>query len=437
MLVERPWVPQASEHYVQELARRFARQSPQQNAADLLAFVDENRQIHERDCINLNPGTNVMNPQAEALLAMGVGRPSLGYPGEKYEMGLEGVEKIEVLAAELAAEVFDARYAEIRVASGQLANFYAYLATTQPGDKIFVPGPEIGGHASHQTFGVAGLYHLAIHIMPHDAAHYTVDLDALRKQALQERPKVIVLGGSLNLFTHPVREVRAIADEIGAVVLFDAAHISGLIAGHAWQNPLQEGAHLIAMSTYKSLGGPIGGLIVTNDAKLAHKLDVIAYPGITANFDASKSAALAMSLLDWRVYGKTYADEMVESARALGSALVAEGLPVFARDRGITTSHQFAIEATEFGGGQHMAKLLRRANLLTCGIGLPLQKVENDLNGLRLGTPEIVRWGMRANDMPGLARLIADALLQRRAPEVVAKDVKDMRGRYSSVHYTL
>src|SRR5215469_10030496 len=134
MLNARPWVPAGPEDYIQTLASRFASQSPEQNERDLLAFVEENRVIHERDCFNLNPATNSINPKAEALLAAGVGsRPSLGYPGDKYEMGLEGVEKIEVLAAELVAQVFGARFAEIRVASGALANLYTYVAAAKPG----------------------------------------------------------------------------------------------------------------------------------------------------------------------------------------------------------------------------------------------------------------------------------------------------------------
>lgn len=436
MLEARPWVPKDPENYMQSLVKRFAAQTPEQNERDLLAFVEENRVIHERDCFNLNPATNAINPKAEALLASGVGsRPSLGYPGDKYEMGLEGVEKIEVLAAELVAEVFGARYAEIRVASGALANLYAYMAAAQPGDTVFVPSATVGGHFSHHTVGAAGMYGVKPYLMAFDAHRYTVDLNKLREDARRLRPKMITLGQSLNLFPHPIADVRAIADEVGALVLFDAAHLCGLIAGHAWQQPLEEGAHLMTMSTYKSLAGAAGGLIVTNDAELARKLDAIAYPGMTANFDAAKSASIAMTMLDWQAFGQAYAAEMVKTARALGEALVEQGLPVFARDRGVTTSHQFAIEANEFGGGQAMAKHLRRANILACGIGLPLPEIDGDVNGLRMGTPELVRWGMTARDMPQLAAFIADVLLGRKTAEDVAPAVSDYRRRFSSLHY--
>jgi glycine hydroxymethyltransferase len=189
------------------------------------------------------------------------------------------------------------------------------------------------------------------------------------------------------------------------------------------------------MSTYKSLGGPAGGLIVTNDAMLAERLDKIAFPGLTANFDASKSASLALSLLDWRDHGPSYAEAMVNTAAALASALETEGLDVFTCEKGVTTSHQFALLANRFGGGQAAAKRLRKANILSCGIGLPIARVEGDVNGLRIGTPEIVRRGMGPGDMPALARLIARALMGNEAPENIAADVTAFRQQFSGLHF--
>jgi glycine hydroxymethyltransferase len=260
-------------------------------------------------------------------------------------------------------------------------------------------------------------------------------VDALRRLAHEVRPKLITLGGSLNLFAHPVAAVRGIADEVGAVLMFDAAHLSGMFAGRApgWPNPLSEGAHVMNMSTYKSLGGPPGGLIVGNDTTLFERIDAIAYPGLTANFDAGKTAALALGLLDWQAHGAAYAQAMQATARALAEALAAQGLPVFAMARGATTSHQFAVEAARFGGGQTAAKRMERARLLSCGIGLPIAPVPGDINGLRLGVPEIVRLGMGPQDMGDLAALIAQALLGE--PEPVAAQVTAFRRRFSGLHY--
>lgn len=435
-MVRRPWVPSRCEDYIQTVATNVQSRDADQVEAVLQGLVEENHRIHEQNCINLNPATNVINPRAESLLACGIGaRPSLGYPGDKYEMGLEAIEQVEVIAAELAAEVFNAKYAEIRVASGAMANLYAFMACAKPGDAIIVPPAAIGGHVTHQMAGAAGLYGLVIHEAPVDADAYTVDLDGLAALAAQVHPRLISIGGSLNLFPHPIAEIREIADRYDAKVLFDAAHMSGMIAGRAWQQPLEEGAHLMTMSTYKSLGGPASGLIVTDEPDLAERLDHIAFPGLTANFDAAKSAALAMSLLDWKVYGRAYAGQMKQNAKALALASAEAGLPVFAMERGATTSHQFAIEAKAFGGGQAMAKLLRQANLLACGIGLPIPPVEGNMNGLRLGVPEVTRRGMTENDMAVLASFISRLLVDGEKAALIAADVSAFAANHQQLHF--
>lgn len=434
-LARRNWVPAACEDYVQTVAAKTAAATSAETAARLTALAERNAEIHDRDCFNLNPATNVMNPEAEALLATGLGsRPSLGYPGDKYEMGLEAIEEIEVIAAEVAAKIFNARYAEIRVGSGALANLYGFMALTKPGDAIIAPPAAVGGHVTHHAGGCAGLYGLNIHPAPVDADGYTVDLDALRDLAREVRPKLITIGGSLNLFPHPVSEIRAIADKAGAKVLFDAAHQCGMIAGGHWANPLEQGAHMMTMSTYKSLGGPAGGLIVTNDAEIAERLDAIAFPGMTANFDAAKSAALAMSLLDWVEHGAGYAKAMADLSLALAQELAGQGLPVFAAGRGMTQSHQFALEAAEFGGGQAASKHLRKAGFLACGIGLPVAEVPGDMNGLRIGTPELVRRGVTMADAPKLAELIARAL-RVEDPAAMAPEVAAYRAGFQGMHY--
>ncbi len=434
-LTKRNWVPSQAETLVQRIADDIATADSADLATRLESLAEANRQIHEADCFNLNPATNVMNPRAEALLASGIGtRPSLGYPGDKYEMGLEAIEEIEVITAELCAEIFDAKYAEIRVPSGAIANLYGFMALAKPGDAIITPPASIGGHVTHHAAGCAGLYGLQSHAAPVDADGYSVDLDGLAELAERVRPRIITIGGSLNLFPHPVADIRAIADTVGAHVLFDAAHQCGIIAGQAWPNPLDQGAHLMTMSTYKSLGGPPSGLIVSNDAEIAQRLDAIAFPGMTANFDAAKSAALAMTMLDWRDHGTGYAQAMIDTARALAKELGDLGLPVFAAGKGGTASHQFALEAAGFGGGQAASKKLRKAGFLACGIGLPIAEVEGDLNGLRIGTPELVRWGMTPDDMPELARLIA-AALRANAPETLAAEVAAWRKSFDRLHF--
>ena len=427
----RPWLPAGPQRRESTIREAIAGLSSEQTVNLVETLIERNREIHEVECVNLNPATNVMNPRAEAALSAGLGsRPSLGYAGEKYEMGLEAIEEIEVIAADLACRVFGARFAEIRVGSGALANLYAFMSTCRPGDSIIVPPATIGGHITHRPGGAAGLYGLDIHECPVDASRFTIDLDGLAELADRVHPKLITMGASLNLLPHPVAEVRAIADEVGAAVLFDAAHACGMFAGKVWPNPLDLGADVMTMSTYKSLGGPAGGLLLTNRADLAERVDAIAYPGLTANFDAGKTAALAITLLDWLDGGPEYAVAMTTTAAALAAALADAEMPVFSTELGYTTSHQFAVDASRWNGGHRAALRLRDANILACAIGLP---GGDEWSGLRLGTPEIVRWGMTPADMPELASLIVAAL--EGDPQGVAARTTDFRSRFTTLHH--
>ena len=431
-LERRRWVPEDSENLVQDLAYKVSETTSKELLERLTFLADLNKIIHEKDCFNLNPATNVMNPRAESFLSSGIGsRPSLGYPGDKYEMGLEAIEEIEVVASSLVAEIFCSKFAEIRVPSGAMANLFSFMSICKPGDTIIVPPASIGGHVTHHNPGCAGLFGLNIIEAPIDKDYYTVDIDQLRELALKEKPKLITLGGSLNLFEHPVSAVSSIAKEVGARLLFDAAHQCGLIAGKAWKNPLDLGADVVTMSTYKSLGGPPGGAIITNDAGIAEKIDRIAFPGMTANFDAAKSAALAVTMLDWKEFGREYAAEMVLMSKTLASSLEEYDIPIFFGASGHTQSHQFAVLAEEYGGGQQASKLLRKSGFLACGIGLPVQDIEGDMNGVRFGTPELVRWGMKAKHSNKLAELVAKAL----KGDNVSDQVSKWRRTFNKVHF--
>ena len=431
------WMSPASKSLIQKINSDYINLNENDVQKEIEKLVDESYYINDQQCINVNPATNVLNPRAEKLLSKGMSsRPSLGHPGDKYETGLEAIEQIEIITTALACEVFESEFAEFRVASGSLANLYAFMSTCQPHDVIIAPPSTIGGHITHHLQGAAGLYKLKTIPAPVNADGYTVDIEKLKQLALEVKPKLITIGGSLNLFFHPIKEIKEIANLVGAKVLFDAAHLCGMIAGKVWPQPLKEGADLMTFSTYKSLGGPAGGLIVTNNREIAQKLDEIAYPGLTANFDAAKTAALAITLQDWKSVGKNYAQKMASCAKELAQNLDQLGIELFAKNQGFTKSHQFAVLANKFGGGQTAAKKLRKANILACGIGLPGQMLSHDLNGLRIGTPELVRIGMKEKDMSQIADFIYRALTLDDL-EKTAKEVTEFRSQFKGVHYTL
>lgn len=435
----RPWVPQEIERFYEAQATWYRQLEPQA----LRNAVEDALMMHERfmdhACISLYAGTNIMNPRAAKLLASSVGsRPSLGYPGDKYETGLGYAEQVEIMASELLRRIFHCKYVEFRVGSGSLANLYAYMACTKPGHRIMALPAEAGGHATHGAEGAAGLYGLEVHPIPFDSSRMEVDLDGLRQEARRLRPKLIILGGSLALMPYPVRETRALADELGAYLLFDAAHLSGIIAGGAFQQPLAEGAHLMTCSTYKSFGGPAGGLVLTNKPLLAERLDAIAYPGLTANFDLARTAALVVAACDILSFGAEYAYTCLANAKALTEALVEQGAAVFGPGtHGYTQSHHIALRAAEYGGGTTASRRLEGANILLSGIGLPLPQVAGDYNGLRIGTQEITRWGMQPDDMAKIAEFLCRVLIKGESPETVRSSVIAFRQHFQSLHFIM
>ncbi len=437
-----PWASEAVNRRYAELAARSAALPGKERLQRIMALVEEQARLVDRECLNLNPATNAQNPYADVLLASGIGaRPSLGHPGDKYETGLGPGEELEVMAREVARRVFRAVYAEVRLLSGAMANLAVFMATARPGDVIFTLPPAAGGHATHQPFGAAGLYGLDVRSIPIVAdeatATWQIDLDALAAEVEAARPRLLALGGSLALAPYPIREARAIAARVGARLLFDAAHLSLLIAGEAFQQPLAEGADVMTTSTYKALGGPPGGLLLTNDAELGRKLDAIVYPGLTANNDLGRVAALAVCLNDLLVYGQAYAARCVETAQALGRALAAAGLPVAGQPPDYTQTHHLALDARRWGGGTRAARLLEPANILATGIGLPLPEVPGDQNGLRLGVQELVRWGLGPAEMPQVASFLERVLLRGEDAASLRSAVVAFRAGFQELHYVL
>jgi glycine hydroxymethyltransferase len=177
-------------------------------------------------------------------------------------------------------------------------------------------------------------------------------------------------------------------------------------------------------------------MILTNEPELARRLDAIAYPGLTANFDLAKTAALVVAMLDLREHGRAYAQMCIANAQALAAALEAAGLPVHkVAGRGHTASQHVAIRAHAFGGGTAASRVLEGANILASGIELPLPRIAGDFNAIRLGTQEITRWGMTPDDMARVAELIARVLVRGEPPTQVRADVVAFRRGFQELHF--
>jgi glycine hydroxymethyltransferase len=436
----RPWLSPAAAAFANEHLARYTSAAVAELDTELHALVAEQERHANADCITLYAGTNVPNPRSARLLGSSIGsRPNLGHPGDTYNRGMDAMARISTLVDTSLARLFGAAFVETRVASGSVANLYTYLATTKPGDAILAFSDEAAGHVTHHSSGAAGLVGLQVHDVPFDAHAMDVNVAELERVAVRLRPKLIIVAGSMCLFPYNVREVRRVADIVGAYVLYDAAHMGGMIAGGAFQQPLPEGAHVMTGSTYKSFGGPPSGMILTNDAGLAERFDRIAYPGLTANFDAAKTAALGLAVLDLLEFGPGYAAQCLANAQALASAMDAVGLPVFRVPRkGFTASQHVALSAVSLGGGNAAAKLLEPANVLTSSIGLPAElvgSITGDANGIRLGTQEITRWGMTEEHMAQIAEFLARVLTRGESAATVRRDVVEFRRNFQTVHF--
>ncbi len=432
------WIPEPAQSFIAANTRRIAAMSLAELDAEVHRLVAAHEQLVDHECVNLYAGTNVMNPRAAKLLASSIGsRPSLGHPGDKYNKGMVYAEQIELITAQLFRQLFHADFIEYRAPSGSIANLFAFMAVCKPGDLIFSFSDSAAGHPTHHANGAAGLYGLRVQNVPFDEARMDVDADALARLARQEKPKLIIVAGSMCLFPYSVAKVRAIADEIGAVVMYDAAHMSGMMAGGEFQQPLAEGAHLMTSSTYKSLGGPPSGFIATSDPALAERLDAIAYPGLTANFDLSKTAAMAIALMDLREHGPAYARACIANAQALAQAMHQRGLDVhYVSGRGgFTASQHVALRANTYGGGNAACKVLERANLLMTSIGLPGEQVAGDANAIRIGTQEVTRQGMTPDAMRQIADFVGRVLVVGEPPEQVRPEVVRFRAGYQTLAF--
>ncbi|MGA2548822.1 MAG: aminotransferase class I/II-fold pyridoxal phosphate-dependent enzyme [Burkholderiaceae bacterium] len=431
------WLTPAVADFIAEHEGRYRALSLDAIDAEVHRLVAAHEQLVDHECINLYAGTNAINPRASALLASTLGsRPSLGHPGEKYNKGMVHAEQLEIILAMLLRRLFGAEYVETRVGSGSLANLYAYMATCKPGDSILSFSEAAAGHPTHHAAGAAGLYGLKVHELPMDATRMDIDPEGLARVARTIRPRLMIVAGSMCLFPYNLAAVRSIADEVGAWVLYDAAHMGGMIAGGAFQAPLSEGADLMTGSTYKSFGGPPSGMVLTNSSVLAERLDRIAYPGLTANFDLSRTAAMIISTLDLLEHGRAYAQQCLSNAQALAVGMAEEGLDVFeVAGRGYTASQHVALAAHRYGGGNRASLCAERANLLFTSIGLPLAPVEHDANGVRMGTQEVTRWGMGESEMRAIATLVARVLVHNEDPGRVRNDTIALRRGFQRLHF--
>ena len=236
-----------------------------------------------RNSINLIASENVTSVEVtEALSTDFAHRYAEGQAFERFYEGCQFVDLIEDKTKKLSCKVYDCDYANVQPVSGVTANLAAFFAFAKPGEKVMALEVPSGGHISHADVSAAGIRGLKTVFHPLNKDIMNIDIDAMNKKILEEKPQIVLFGGSLFLFPHPIKEAREAADEVGAKIMYDGAHVLGLIAGGQFQQPLKEGADLMMGSTHKTFPGPQGGIILSHQEN-AEIIDNAVFPGVVSN----------------------------------------------------------------------------------------------------------------------------------------------------------
>ena len=408
--------------------------------ADRLIEAIEASGRHYRDSLPMIASENILSPLVRRACDSDLhGRYAEGLPRRRYYQGCDDFDTIEEIGIESAKRVFNCRFANIQSTSGTNSNIGALKSLAKPGDKITAVSTADGGHISHARMGAVGLRGLDLVTYPWDEERMEPDIDAAADLIRNEEPSVALFGQSVFLFPTPLEELSQAAHEVGAKVMYDAAHVLGLVAGGKFQDPLREGADVMTGSSHKTFPGPQGGFVLSDsdDEKLHRRLNSGIFPGVCSSYHLHHVAGKTVALSEFEEFGSSYAHDTVENARSLGEALSSEGFDVLAEERGFTASHQVVTRhgGIDSGAGRDAAASLEEAGIITNMNMLPGDTKALSPSGLRLGTPELTRVGMGTDEMQDVARLFARVLLEGEEPSSVKNSVREFKSQFQTVQY--
>ena len=383
---------------------------------------------------------NIVSPMVQDIVRSDLhGRYAEGLPGKRYYQGCDDFDTIESLGISLAQEVFQAPFANIQSISGTVSNIGALKALAKPGDRITAVSTADGGHISHARMGAVGLRDLNLTTYPWDEERMEPDVEASCAMIREVQPKVALFGQSVFLFPTPMKEMADAAKEGGAAVMYDGAHVLGLIAGGQFQDPLREGADVMTGSSHKTFPGPQGGFLLSSseDEAFQKRLNNAMFPGVCSSYHLHHVAGKVMALAEFKEFGAAYANDIVTNARAFAEALAAEGFDVLAESRGYTASHQVLTRHGDLdsGAGAKAAALLEEAGIITNMNMLPGDTKAMSPSGLRLGVQELTRVGFTADEMSDVASLYARVLLRGEDPRSVKADVHELKSTHQIIRY--
>ena len=429
-----------------------------QNFSNLVLKLVEATQNHEcyrgTECLNLIASEGLTSPavrQMQALCSDLEGRyaegenDTEGHVKKRYYQGQKYMSQIEDSASDLMKSLFKCSWADVRLVSGTHANLATFkgLSLAAKNRKMVVTPLSCGAHISHDYAGLAGAV-LGLENINHvyNINEFNIDPDKSAEVIRAARPGIITFGGSLFLFPHPLKELRSVAEEVGAFVAYDASHVLGLIAGGAFQNPLKEGADFITSSTHKTFPGPQGGVILGNPStprleKAVKMIQFAVFPLSASNTHLGRLPALGMAALEMKLFGAELAKQTVKNAQIAGQYLCENEVEVLCSSKGFTRSHQIAIDIRNFGGGKKIAQDLEDANIILNKNLLPYDDQSNRDNpsGLRIGFQDVTRRGFREGDIKHLCDLMLSIIKGTRKPEEIKPEVVLLKREFSQVKY--
>jgi glycine hydroxymethyltransferase len=394
-------------------------QSVQTLIDEILTMVERHEQWRGRECINLIPSENIMSSQVRAFLSSDLAhRYTSSY---KFYMGTRFIDEIEDYGEELAKKVFNAETADLRPLSGHIADLIFFANFTKPKDTVVCVSEQDGGYPGMWRRAMPKFLGYELVAFPFSTEHRNINPEKAKEVIQHIKPKVIVFGASLFLYPHPVRELAKVAHDTGVHVGYDGSHVLGLIAGKTFQDPFREGADALFGSTHKSFFGPQGGIFLAT-REYGERVKKHIFPAYVDNAHWNRIAALTMALAEMKEFGEQYARQVIRNAQALAKALSDYGFPVACPGLGFTKSHQVFLDYDKYKNRRAIARRLEKANIITdCGV--------------RLGTCEVTRRGMKEEEMHQIATLLKRVIMNEEQPAKVKKDTRKLAAEFQKVNY--
>lgn len=409
-----------------------------ENDKDRILNLLERHEAWRTECINLVAAENAMSPLARSLLSSDLAQRYGDYTGRDLRarryLGTDVIVDLEVEVAKLTREVFQARFVELRALSGHIAGNCVIMALCKPGDLVIELGRHDGGHRVATKFAMAPLIDLEVDYLPFDDIAFNIDVEQTLELVHRRHPRLVIVGASNFLFPIPLEELASGLQAYPETVLvYDASHVLGLIAGGIFQKPLQEGAHLVMGGTQKSFPGPQGGLIYSDSETLIETVSDAIHPAMMSNHHLARLPSLGIAMLEMKLWGADYASQVIRNAKTLAQSLAEQGISIVGAGDSYTMSHTVLVNTKTLGSNDELGSRLEEAGIITTTIRLP-QSLGGA--GLRLGTNEVTRHGATEQHMGEVARFVADILFSRRPVEQIKADVRAMSDTLSGYAYT-